>query len=84
MPDHNTLTCPDTLLAVACALELAHVAVGVDSAQEHRLELVHARIGEQQSGVVQGHLQQSRVGHTAMQLWVHPVNTSAQLYWIAV
>ena len=50
------LTCPDALLAVACTLEFAHVAVGVDCAQEHWLELVHASIGEQQGGVVQGHL----------------------------
>lgn len=49
-------TCPDALLAVACALELAHVAVGVHCAQEHGFELVHAGICEQQRGVVQRHL----------------------------
>ena len=32
---------------------LGHVAVGIDGADEGRLELVHAGVGEQQGGVVQ-------------------------------
>jgi hypothetical protein len=49
-------TCPNALLTVACTLELAHIAVGVNCSQEHRLELVHASIGEQQGRVIQRHL----------------------------
>jgi hypothetical protein len=58
-------TCPDALLAVACTLELAHVTVWVNCAQEHRLELVHASIGEQQGGVVQRHLHAAATGAAA-------------------
>jgi hypothetical protein len=43
------------LLRVARPLELAQVAVGVDSAQEDRLELVHARVCEEQRRVAERH-----------------------------
>ena len=44
----------DTLLGVDGSLPLGHVAVGVHGAHEDGLELVHARIGEQEGRVVQG------------------------------
>lgn len=44
---------PDALLRVNSPSPLGHVAVGVSSAQEDGLELVHARVGEQQRRVVQ-------------------------------
>ena len=49
-------TCADALLAVARPLELAHVAAGIDRAQEYRLKLVHSSVGEEQRRVVQRHL----------------------------
>lgn len=43
------------LLGVTGAREFGKVGVGVDSAQEDGLELVHAGVSKQQCGVVVGH-----------------------------
>ena len=43
----------DTLLRVGGTLVLGHVAVGVDGAEEDRLELVHTGVGEQERGVIE-------------------------------
>ena len=44
----------DTLLGVDSPLPLGHIAIGVHGPHEDGLELVHARIGEQEGRVVQG------------------------------
>mmetsp|Transcript_6447 Transcript_6447/g.19110 ORF Transcript_6447/g.19110 Transcript_6447/m.19110 type:complete len:1096 (+) Transcript_6447:257-3544(+) len=45
----------DALLRVGRALELGHVGRRVRLAEENGLELVHARVDEEQRGVVEGH-----------------------------
>ena len=45
----------DALLGVAGALQSAKLRVRGGAAEEHGLELVHAGVGEQQRGVVDGY-----------------------------
>mmetsp|Transcript_11487 Transcript_11487/g.29021 ORF Transcript_11487/g.29021 Transcript_11487/m.29021 type:complete len:365 (+) Transcript_11487:1812-2906(+) len=47
--------CADALLGVGGGLELGELCCGVGGTQENGLELVHARIGEEQGGVVVRH-----------------------------
>ena len=42
----------DTLLGIHSTLQACEVRAWICSAQENWLELVHARIGEQQGGVI--------------------------------
>lgn len=44
----------DAFLSVAGAGEAAERVVGVDGAEEDRLELVHAGVGEEEGGVIDG------------------------------
>lgn len=54
-------TSADALLTVHSTLQLRHWVRLADSAQEDGLELVHARVGEQQSRVIVG--DDGRAGH---------------------
>ena len=44
----------DALLSVDSSLPLGHVTVGVNCPNKDRLELIHASVGKQERGVVQG------------------------------
>ena len=44
----------DAFLGVDCTLPLRHVAVWVHGPNKDGLELIHAGVGEQEGGVVQG------------------------------